>query len=304
MKFCPSCGRPLQDNEVCTCQAQRPQQPAAQAPYQSYQQPAAPQRQYGAPQQQYGAPQQYGAQPQQIPGAGQQGYYQQPPKKASNDKFSKALKNIPVVLKDYWTGSDKLESAAKKSKDWIIPLVFIWVLFFVNLIFGICYFARMTDSTGNYQTSLGIFRYTFYADAPFKFGFVLLGALIAVVAAVLLYVCFRTVAGIVLAKKKPVEALLDSVIEFGLHSLPMCAWLILGSLLSLATAWLSVPFMATAMAYYVVIGVSNTVKESDAFKNTFARNAILAGFVMLGVGLMTWVFFLICRMNTVMNIWG
>ena len=68
MSFCTKCGRPLQDNEVCSCQAQPVQNP-------QYTQPeAAPQQQYAAPQQPYGAPQQQYAAPQQPYGAPQQQY--------------------------------------------------------------------------------------------------------------------------------------------------------------------------------------------------------------------------------------
>ena len=318
MKFCQICGRPLQDNEVCNCQAQRRSAPEDQrtvAADQAYQQApygAAPQQApYGAAPQQ--APQQapYGAAPQQAPrapryaapqqpqynAASQQPYYGQPPQKAPEGKFVKALKNIPVVFKSYWTSSDKLEAAAKNGKDWILPLLFVCILFFVNLILGICYFARMTDSTFNYHRGLGMFVGTFSATPPFKFGFVLLGALIITVFSCSLYICFRFFSSLILCKKKPSDAFTDALVEFGIHSMPISLWLFLGALLSLATCWLTVPFVGMAMAYYVVIGVSNTIKECGATKNVFLRNLILAAFVMLAVGLTTWMFFLICQMN-------
>lgn len=287
MKFCQICGRPLQDNEVCNCQAQRQQapqapRPAAAQPYP--QQPQQPQQpQYAAPQQQpYGVP--------------QQPYYAQP-MRAPEGKFVKALKNIPVVFKSYWTNSDKLVDAAKRGKDWILPLLFIAILFFINLILGICYFARMTDSTFAYHRGLGMFQGTFIATAPFKFGFVLLSALIMTVFTACIYINFRFLSSLILSKKKPADAFMDALVEFGIHSMPISLWLFLGSLLSLATCWLTVPFIGTAMAYYVVIGVSNTVKECGATKNAFLRNVIIAGFVMLAVALITWMFFLCCQMN-------
>ena len=318
MKFCQICGRPLQDNEVCNCQAQRqtapedmrtvaanqtayrqtaaPQQPPRQAPPQQAPRYAAPRQQsVNAPQQPYNAaPQQqpYGAQPQQ-PYYGAQPQYA----KAPDGKFVKALKNIPVVFKSYWTNSDKLEAAAKNGKDWLLPLLFVCILFFVNLILAICYFARMTDSTFNYHRGLGMFVGTFYATAPFKFGFVLLGALIITVFSCSLYISFRFFSSLILSKKKPGDAFIDALVEFGIHSMPICLWLFLGALLSLATCWLTVPFIGMAMAYYIVIAVSNTIKECGATKNVFLRNFIIAAFVMLAVGLTTWMFFLICQMN-------
>ena len=309
MKFCNFCGRPLQDNEVCNCRAQ--QAPDAQRTVAASQQPAAapqPQPQqprYAAPQQPQapaaGAPQQprYAAPQQPRPyGAPQPPYYGQPPmQKAPENKFVKALKNIPVVFKSYWTNSDKLIDAAKRGKDWILPLLFIAILFFVNLILGICYFARMTDSTFAYHRGLGMFAGTFAATAPFKFGFVLLSALIMTVFCACIYINFRFLSSLILSKKKPADAFIDALVEFGIHSMPISLWLFLGALLSLATSWLTVPFIGMAMAYYVVIGVSNTVKECGDTKNSFLRNVIIAGFVMLAVALITWMFFLCCQMN-------
>jgi len=306
MKFCQICGRPLQDNEVCNCQAQRQQAVEEQRTVASNQtvapqpqRPAAPQPQ-PAPQPRPAAPQ-----PQQQPMYAQpqrpvmqQPMYAQPPvQKAPDGKFVKSLKNIPVIFKGYWTNSDKLEAAAKKGKDWILPLLFIAILFFVNLILGICYFARMCDSTFNYHRGLGMFAGTFAATAPFKFGFVLLSALIMTVFSSCLYINFRFLSSLILSKKRPADAFIDALVEFGIHSMPVCLWLFLGALLSLATCWLTVPFIGLAMAYYIVIGVSNTLKECGTTKNVFLRNIIIATFIMLGVALVTWMFFLCCQMN-------
>ncbi|GEM_PF-87393 len=293
MKFCQICGRPLEDNEVCNCQSQRQQvadteRTAAQAPQPR---PAAPQPQHPvAPQ-----PQPAAAQP--VAPQAYPNYAAQPPKPASQGKFVKTLKNIPLVFKNYWTGSETLLGTAKKSKDWLLSVMFICILFFVNLILGICYFARMCDSTFHYHNGLGMFVGTFSATAPFKFGFVLLGALIITVFTACLYVCFRFFASLILIKKKPAEAFMDGLIEFGIHSMPVALWLFLGALLSLATSWLTVAFVGTAMAYYVVIGVTNTLKECGETKNVFLRNLIITAFVMLGTILTTWMFFLICQMN-------
>lgn len=288
MKFCPNCGRPLNDDEVCTCQSQR--QPIADdartvaaTPQPQPQRTVAPQPQPAAPQPV--APQAY------------PNYQAQPKQPAAEGKFVKTLKNIPLVFKNYWTGSDTLVDTAKKSKDWLLSVMFICILFFVNLILGICYFARMCDSTFHYHNGLGMFAGTFAASAPFKFGFVLLGALIITVFASCLYISFRFFSSLILSKKNPADAFMDGLVEFGIHSMPVILWLFLGALLSLATCWLTVAFVGTAMAYYVVIGVSNTLKECGETKNVFLRNIVITAFVMLGVILTVWMFHLICQMN-------
>lgn len=301
MKFCQICGRPLQDNEVCNCQAQRQPAPEEQrtvaAAQPAYQQPAAPQPQPRpvAPQPQP-QPQPRPVMPQQQPVMPQQPYYAQPVQKAPDGKFVKSLKNIPVVFKSYWTSSDKLELAAKKGKDIILPLLFIAILFFINLILGICYFARMT--TPGYSTGLGMFTWTFASSGRgFQFGFVLLGALIITIFTSCLYINFRFLSSLILSKKKPADAFIDALVEFGIHSMPVCLWLFLGSLLTLATCWLTVPFIGMAIAYYIVIGVTNTIKECGETKNVFFRNLIIAAFIMVGVALTVWMFFLCCQMN-------
>ena len=302
MKFCQFCGRPLQDNEVCNCQTQRQQgyddQRTVQAAQSAYpQQPAAPQQPYmNQPQQYSAAPQQpYMNQPQQYP-AQQQTYY--PPAPKPEGKFVKAIKKVPVILKSYWTDNGKAISEAKEEKDVILPLLFIIPFFIVNLILGICYFARMTDSTGGYANGLGMFKYVFASSGlGFQFGYVLLTALIMTAFSLFIYVLFRSLASMILAKKKPDQAIIDALIEFGINTMPICLWLVLGSLLTLATCWLTVPFIGMAMSYYVIIGVSNTIKECGETKNVFVRNTILAAFVMLTVGLTTWMLYLCCQMN-------
>ena len=306
MKFCQICGKPLQDNEVCNCQARPGQAVEDQrtvAANQTYAAPQPqpqpqPQRPAPAPQPQpYAAPQRPAYPQQPYPGQYGQapGYPMQQPQ-YSEGKFVKALKTIPVVFKSYWTSSDKLIGIAKKTKDWILPLLFIAIFFLINLILGICYFARMTGS--EYMKGLGMFITTFQAyNSTYQFGFTLLSALIMTVFTACLYINFRFLASLILCKKKPADAFMDALIEFGIHSMPISCWLFLGALLTLATCWLTVPFIGFAMAYYVVIGVSNTVKECGETKNVFLRDVILAAFVMLAIGLTTWMLFLCCQMH-------
>lgn len=289
MKFCQFCGRQLQDNEVCNCQSQRQQGVDDRRTVQAGQ-PSYPQQSY------MNQPQQYSAAPQQPYTNQQQPYYQPAPK--PEGKFIKSIKKIPVILKSYWTDNGKAISDAKQEKDVILPLLFIVPFFIINLILGICYFARMTDTTGGYASGLGMFKYVFVSSGMgFQFGYVLLSALIMTAFSLFIYVLFRSLASIILAKKKPDQAIIDALIEFGIHTMPICLWLVLGSLLTLATCWLTVPFIGMAMAYYIIVGVSNTIKECGETKNVFVRNIVLAAFVMLTVGLITWMLFLCCQMN-------
>ncbi len=157
MPYCTQCGKPLQENEICSCQAtaqpvENPQfeqpQAAPQQPYAAPQQPyaapqqqyAAPQQPYGAPQQQYAAPQQpygapqqpYGA-PQQPYGAPQQPYYGAPygaPAKPANTFFNDLLNVIVTFFKK----PSEAKTLAIKNGNLLIPGVLLGVYAFFMMI--------------------------------------------------------------------------------------------------------------------------------------------------------------------------
>ncbi len=172
MPYCTKCGRPIQENEVCTCQAAAqpvenpqyaqpeaapqqayaaPQQPygAPQQPYAAPQQPyAAPQQPYGAPQQPYGAPQQpYGA-PQQPYGAPQQPYgapqqpYGAPPKPANT-----LINDIINVIVTFFKNPAEAKTLAVKDGKLTIPAVLLGLYAFVTMFVTWLSFNSITLST-------------------------------------------------------------------------------------------------------------------------------------------------------------
>jgi len=295
MKFCPICGKPLQDNEVCTCQAkqaapQQPVQPQYQQPVQpQYQRPVQPQYQQPVqPQYQRPVQPQY-QQPYTVP--------QQPQAPRPEGKFVKALKNIPVVFKNYWKNGDKVVETAKSKKDFILPLLFIAIFFLINLIVGICFFARMSGAGYASGLSLLMLVFGWGGGYPFQFGMTLLVALIMTVVSAVLYILFRFLFMIIFAKKPAGQAFFDALIEFGIHSVPVSCIMLLGGLLGLITAWLLVPMIGLAVAYYIVVGIKATLKESEGFQNKFLQTALIAVAIMLVVALMFWMFYLTCGMN-------
>ena len=336
MKFCNICGRPLQDGEVCSCQAQqnapRPEPPRQEPPRQAYQPDAQAAGQYQQPQyqqqQQYQQPGGYQQQYQQ-PGGYQQQYqqpgYQNPPRPAGEDPFSKALKNLPNAVKGYFKNSGKVIEIARNKKDFLLPLFFVAAFFLTNLILSLCFFLRMR--TFSYAMGLGILSgpfgndisriiniylsvyssaftgYGSLADAnayelyTFHFGFVLLAAIIMTAVVTVLYVGLRFVTSVIFTKKAPADALIGSFIEFGFHCLPVSALMIPTILLGLITPWLIAPLLGLAAAYMVVMFVSSVINESQEYQNKFVRNIIVAVCVMLGVALVFWMLHLVCSMN-------
>ena len=285
MKFCQLCGRPLNDGEVCNCQAQQaaPQQPQYQPP-----QPQ-PQPQYQQPQPQYQQPQQYAQYPQQQ-------YAQPAPQRpAGSGKFAKALKNMPVAFKSYFKNTDKVIGTAKAKKDILLPLLYVAVFFLVNLILGICFFARATSYT--YWEGLGVLQGCFGGINRFNFGLVLLAALIMTVVVCVLYVGVRFLSQVIFAKKAPGEAIIDSFIEFGFHLIPVSCLVLLGALLGLATSWLIAPFLGVAASYLVVMYISAALKDAENYQNKLVVTLVMTFCVMLTVAIAFWMLYLMCKMN-------
>ena len=279
MKFCQICGRPLNDGEVCNCQAQQaaPQQPQYQQP--QYQQAQYQQPQYQqAPQQPYGAP---------APA---------PKPAGSEPAIVKELKNIPIAFVNFFKNSDKVIGAAKAKKDVILPALYCAIFFLTNLILGICFFTR--SKTPTYYKGLSILKGVFGGTSGhLNFGYALLGALIMTVVVCVLYVCPRFFAQILFAKKPAMPALIESFIEFGMNLIPVVCFVLLGALLGLITAWLIGPFLGLAAAFLVVSGVSATLKDAQGYQNKLVVNCFLTVSVMVTIALAFWMLFVVTCMT-------
>ena len=142
MSFCTNCGRPLQDNEVCSCQTAPQPQAAPQQQYAAPQQQyAAPQQQYAAPQQQYAAPQQQYAAPQQPYGAPQQPYGA--PQKPANTFFT----DLCNVMVTFFTNPIEARALATKDGKLGIPAVLLGLYAFFTMIVTWLSFNSVTLST-------------------------------------------------------------------------------------------------------------------------------------------------------------
>ncbi len=111
MKFCKYCGKQLEDNQVCDCQASvnAAQQTAAQ-PQQQTTVPPQPQQQPASPYAMQGAP-------------------------AGDNVFVKALKNLPVLFTSFWKDSKKTISVAKNDNDYLLAGMYAFI-FFIAVFLG------------------------------------------------------------------------------------------------------------------------------------------------------------------------
>ena len=260
MKFCPICGRPVEDGEVCVCQGQ-----AAGQPVQDFDIPdEEPVRSAAAPK--------------------------------GESRFMKALKNIPASFRGYFKNSDRVIEIAKSKRDFVLPLLYIGILFLVNLMLGTCFFARMS-STG-YFSGLGILAGVFGGIYfRFNFGLVLVSALIITAVVSMVCVGARFISLLIFAKKSPLDALFYALIEFGFHSIPVSCLLLCGTVLGLISAWLLVPMVGFAASYLLVVYITTTVKEAEGFGSKLTRNMILTAVVTVSVALVFWMLHLMCAMN-------
>ena len=329
MKFCPICGRPLQDGDICGCQdaadtsavnaadlsrfedAQPTPQSAAQPqptePAEQQPQPEAPDAQPVSVQpEQPAQPEQKAdeevfrqfAQPapqEPQPGAPYPQYRTYAPPKPKDDKFTKALKSLPIAFKSYFKDSEKVISIAKDTKDIVLPLMYIAILFVADLLLSIVFFARMTSTT--YWIGLGNLASVFGSVNRFNIGFVLLTAVIMTVFVCVVYTVSRFAAQMIFAKKTPEEALTGALTEFGFHAIIVACLVLAAAVFGLITAWLVVPLLGLAAAYLVVQYVTASLKDAEGYENKFVRGVILAATVMIGIALVFWRLTLVCSMN-------
>ena len=264
MKFCPICGRPIEDGEVCACQA-RPGQEVPPEAGEAVETAEAPER--GAP-----------AQPK------------------ADSRFMKALKNIPSSFRAYFKNADRVIEIAENKKDYILPLLYIAILFIANLILGVCFFARMSGS--GYFSGLGILAGVF-GGIYFRFNFALVLLSALAITAVVCLVCTgaRFLSLLIFAKRPPLSALIEALIEFGFHSIPVSCLLLIGALLGLVSAWLLVPMVGFAASYLLVVYISAALKEAEGFGTKLTRTLIITATVTVSVALVFWMMYLMCAMN-------
>ena len=259
MRFCQICGRPLQEDERCDCRYRQSPSPAPQ-----------PAPVCESPSAQTAA--------------------------KEDSAVIKLLKNVPEAFMNYWKNSEKIVEIAQRRRDYPLAGVFILILFVMNAALGCCFFARM--SGGSYHTGLGVLSGVF-GGLYFRFhiGLVLLGALMTTLTAGILYVGARTLTQVYFTKCTVARTLGDAVIAFGMHSIPVCGLLLAGALLGLVSAWFAALFVALSAAYYLTVAMIAAVRESEGYRSSLLRAAILAAAAAAAVGVAFRVLSLVCALN-------
>lgn len=271
MKFCKYCGKPLEDNAVCDCQASVQAAGAQQAETQ----PAAPQADSNyPPPPQPGFNYQQPPQPQQ-PFAPGSPYAVNQGAPAGEGKFVKALKNIPVVFTAYWKDSKKTVETAKKENDVILAALYTAIFFIANIIFNCCLYGAMNAASGGYLHM-------------FNFGKILVASLLVTVLAAVFYTVIRLAAVKIFVKQiNAQKCLFDSFIEFSITSMPTSIVLIVAGLMcliSLSGALYVSTFLLLFVFLYFIVNLVTEIKIAvPEVKNSFVYNLLVSLFVTAAV---------------------
>ncbi|MGN0488648.1 MAG: zinc ribbon domain-containing protein [Ruminococcus sp.] len=248
-KFCKKCGTPVDAQAVDSQPAQQQATPVQPVDYQ----PASQQ-----------------AQPTASP------YAVNPEKPAGDSPFVKALKNIPVAVKNYFIDSKAVISTAKKDKDVILASLFTAVLFLASLISGCLVFY------GN-----GTIRYF-----EVSFGLVLLNSIMVVLASGVFYILVRFCSIKLFKKETDVKkSIIDSFIDFSFHSIPVAMAYIAGGIFGTFALGLDLAFILFATLYYIFVLVAGIKEEVDSPKNTSLFNLIVTLFITIALALVFYIIF-------------
>ena len=259
MKFCKYCGKQLDDNAVCDCQASQQNAQKEQVQQVTF---TAPQQQ---PQQQtmFTAPQpQAQQQPQASP------YAVNPnATPAGEGKFVKALKNIPVVFTSYWKNPKQTIDVAKKENDLVIAGLFSAIFFIGVLIATCCLYGSMHLIVFNFvkvfvaSLLLAVFTAVFYVFAKF----------------------FSVKIFVKQAETK--KAFFDAFIEFAVHSVPVTALLLVGGLTAFISFYVGMFFFLFAIVYLVTTLLTEIKSDVPEVKNNFVFVLLVSTFITVGVGI-------------------
>ena len=203
---------------------------------------------------------------------------------AQPNKFALAFKNFPTIFLSYWNNSKRIADIAKKEKDW----------------------ALATILSGTFFLALLIMNLFFYKT--FNFGISFLFALVMTITVGGFYVMSSFLVKKIFNKGiSAKEALLDSYIEFSVHSLMLSCLYIVTAIASLISMWFGMFFVVFSIAYLLVVYLGDMrVSLGDAANKTWAM-AIVAGIFMVALVIclvLALVFFSWSMVDVVSNAFG
>lgn len=257
MKFCKYCGKQLDDNAVCDCQAlqQNAQKEQAQkVTFTAPQQQAQQQTTFTAPQPQASP---YAVNPNATP--------------VGEGKFVKALKNIPVVFTAYWKNAKQTIDVAKKENDLIIAGMFTAIFFIGVLLANCCLYGSIDAGLGGY----------FHI---FNFGKILVASLLVTVITAVLYVVIKLVSVKIFVKQTDAKKVFfDAFIEFAIHSMPITILLLVAGFSAFISYYISLFLLVFAIVYLITALFAEIKSDVPAVSNNFLFILLVSAFVTIGL---------------------
>lgn len=180
---------------------------------------------------------------------------------------------LTAPLKTYFKDPKKAVDDRIKSKDYITALVFIGALFVTMIAEKACVY--------------GAEAFTGRPYIAFNFGLVLLAALLSVTGLCAVYVGARFVIMATVGKKpfNAVNALMDSLISFGVNSIVPMGLILLGGLFYLLADGLGMVFFILAAAWYVAAGILELKDSLSDSANPFFKLLIVAMAIGISIAL-------------------
>lgn len=184
--------------------------------------------------------------------------------------------NLVAPLKTYFKDPKKAVDDRIKSKDYITALVLIGALFVTMIAEKACVY--------------GAEAFTGRPYIAFNFGFVLLAALLSVTGLCAVYVGARFVITAVVGKKpfNAVNALMNSLISFGVNSIVPMGLILVGGLFYLLADGVGTVFFILAAAWYIAAGILELKDDLSDSANPFFKLLIVA--MAIGVSLALYYF--------------
>lgn len=184
--------------------------------------------------------------------------------------------NMLAPLKTYFKDPKKAVDDRIKSKDFITALIFIGALFFTMIAEKACVYGAEAFAGRPY--------------IDFNFGLVLLAALLSVSGLCAVYVGARFVIMAIVGKKpfNAVNALINSLISFGVNSLVPMGLILVGGLFYLLADGVGIVFFILAAAWYVAAGIMELKDDLSDSANPFFKLMIVA--MTIGVSLVLYYF--------------
>lgn len=312
MKFCRYCGKQLEDNAVCDCQA------AVNAANQNsvnsnvnanintnvnvpdvnssvnvnnaqpdnYNQNNTFQGQYAQTQPPVNNPSPY--------------VINSVPQPKTESKAAKAFKNLPVVFTSFWKDSKNVTQIAKNSRDYAVSIIYT-VIFFISVFLGnIFVFLAMNNNVKSLFSTIGGSYGSAawsYLGGFFNFPKILLTSVIMTVLIAGLYILVLFVSNKIFVKgTNAKKCFSDAFISFAINSIPASMGIVLFGLSAFIHIYFALAFLAFSGLYLIV----NLVVE---IKDTAVNVTNNAKFVMLNTLFICAAFLIVAIVGINLFVW-